>query len=420
MKIETPVNFKKHLCSNVLVFVVSFALMLTLAACSGGNAQQNNTQPSNANSTQTSNALGERGATFTTTINKDSKFEAANLSATEDDLKDAGFELGDSVSVEFSNGEVLEDIPYYDGYYVRRNEPLMVAYPGAACVTVTKNNGNYWSEAHLANGDSVTITLNEKGKYLDTQESLNLSYSMNREDYSSDAEFANFRALSGGTLKENYLYRGASPFDSAKHRATTVNSLLESMSILNIVDLADSDSDIEKYSSDKNFKSDYALNSVKTGHAILVSMTSDYETQSNKEKTANALRFISSQQDCAYIHCQEGKDRTGFVCMLIEALCGATYDEMCADYMETYKNYYGITKEDMPERYSAVVELYFDAFCEYLLSGQYSGSGDAVSSVEYSGDILKNAQYKDCAIAYLEAGGMTQEEIDALVLSIQE
>jgi protein tyrosine/serine phosphatase len=30
------------------------------------------------------------------------------------------------------------------------------------------------------------------------------------------------------------------------------------------------------------------------------------------------------------VHCIEGKDRTGYVCALLEGLCGATYEEIVA------------------------------------------------------------------------------------------
>lgn len=36
------------------------------------------------------------------------------------------------------------------------------------------------------------------------------------------------------------------------------------------------------------------------------------------------------------------------------------------DYMMTYENYYGITKQDNPEKYDAVVSVYFDAFAAFL------------------------------------------------------
>ena len=47
-----------------------------------------------------------------------------------------------------------------------------------------------------------------------------------------------------------------------------------------------------------------------------------------------------------------GKDRAGFVSALLECLMGATYDEVVADYMTTYVNYYHL--EEGGEQYEAV------------------------------------------------------------------
>ena len=103
-----------------------------------------------------------------------------------------------------------------------------------------------------------------------------------------------------------------------------------------------------------------------------------------------------------YIHCMEGKDRTGFVCALLEALAGADYSEMCADYMITYRNYYKISEENTSEKYSAVVSLYFNSFMECLV-----GSGDV--------NVLKCADYVNGARSYLKSGGMTDAEIDSFI-----
>ena len=42
------------------------------------------------------------------------------------------------------------------------------------------------------------------------------------------------------------------------------------------------------------------------------------------------------------VHCTEGKDRAGFVSAVLECLMGATADEVIADYMVTFFNYYGV------------------------------------------------------------------------------
>ena len=100
------------------------------------------------------------------------------------------------------------------------------------------------------------------------------------------------------------------------------------------------------------------------------------------------------------VHCTEGKDRTGYVCMLLEALCGASYDELETDYMLTYDNYYGITKESDPEKYDAIAESVFLPMLQSLAGN--------------TGDGLRNADYSVCARQVLLAGGMTQEQIDGL------
>jgi hypothetical protein len=43
------------------------------------------------------------------------------------DMDKAGFSLGDLISIAVD--DKLFDIPYYDGYYTRSGELLLVAYP---------------------------------------------------------------------------------------------------------------------------------------------------------------------------------------------------------------------------------------------------------------------------------------------------
>lgn len=91
--------------------------------------------------------------------------------------------------------------------------------------------------------------------------------------------------------------------------------------------------------------------------------------------------------------------------MLLEGLCGATYDEIVADYMLTYENYYGITKESSPKKYEAILYLHLDDMLEYLTHAE---DGADLSKVDF-------APY---AREYLKKGGMTDEQIDALIAHI--
>ncbi len=332
------------------------------------------------------------------------KFDCANTGLTAGQLAEAGFKLGDSVDVRFSNGYALTDVPYFSGYYVKKGMPLVVAYPGNDFVQVGRNNADFWTPAGLSEGDTVTISLNTEGKYLATQQTLNQSYSDDPSKYGSDTEFANFRALTGGKLKKDFLYRGASPVDNRHNRAAIVDGLLRQTGIAAIVDLADSEEDMASYLASVDFASAYAKSLYEQGRTALLAMGSNYDSDSYKAGVAKAAHHIIAADGPVYIHCMEGKDRTGFVCLLLEALGGASVDEMRADYMQTYANYYKITEADRPENYAAVKGLYFDEFLESL-------SGEA-------GEARDGADYVEAARNYLASCGLSDTEIDALAATI--
>ena len=334
---------------------------------------------------------------------KDDKFDCANLNISKEDFEENGFALGDSFDISFPDGTVYEDVPYFNGYYVKTKMPVIVAYPKNDYVLIANNNSYLWSSLNLKDNDEVIITLKEKGTYLATQEALGQSYKMDRESYRSDEEFANFRALSGGDLKENYLYRGASPVDNSRNRASYVDNLLKENNIVTIIDLADNVEDIKTYFSSSDFNSEYTRELYENGKDILLSMSSNYDSLEYKESVTEGFRFLIENKGPAYIHCMEGKDRTGFVCFLIEALMNASYEEMCNDYMLTYQNYYDITIENDSDKYDAIVSLYFDSFVEYL-TGQ---------------DLDKTLNYHEYANDYLLSCGLSQDEIDNLIILVQ-
>ncbi|MCQ2452660.1 MAG: tyrosine-protein phosphatase [Oscillospiraceae bacterium] len=330
-------------------------------------------------------------------VKKDQKYGAATVLLSQEEFESAGFALGDSCDITFSNGYTLKDVPYYNGYYVKNDAPVLVAYPGFANISITLNNKGIWDTARLKEGAKVTIRLRESGKYAPVQESLGQVYSFNREDYSSDAEFCNYRSCIGA-----WLFRGASPVDNSRGRAAYTDGLLGYDSIDFILDLADTEEDMKGYFEAEDFQSSYTRKLYEDGRIALLGMSSSYQSQAYKEALVHGLRkLLEAEPRRIYIHCMEGKDRTGFVCLLLEALSGQDYHDMERDYMLTYQNYYSITKKDTPEKYTAVRELYFDAMVAYLY-----GSEDMT--------ILRQADYKQAAENYLLEGGMTSEELAAL------
>ncbi len=328
-------------------------------------------------------------------ISEDTKFKAAIIDISIDDFNALGFEYGDSCSVSFSNGQSLRDVPYYNGYYVKNGEPVIVSYPSNTNVYITFNNTGIWDDLSLKDTDTVDIKLVEKKKYISTQEALSQSYSLDRSDYTSDEEFSNFRALKGGALKDDFIFRGASPVDNSRNRAKYTDDLLEKNGVKTVIDLADSDDDMKAYLAKEDFSSTYTMELYEDNKVILLSMGSGYTKDAYKKSVVDGFKFMVKNPSPYYIHCMEGKDRTGFVCTLIEALAGASYDEMVSDYMMTYQNYYKISKDRTPDKYNAIVSLYFDSFIDCIVENE-----------------TDKTNYSHGARNYLLSGGMSENEID--------
>lgn len=155
---------------------------------------------------------------------------------------------------------------------------------------------------------TATITLREKAKYLPAQKARDIHYSDEQREDEPDEVFGNFRVVNGmGALKENILYRSASPCDN-----------------------------------EHNCAADFS------------------------EKPARGLATAAGHEGPFLVHCVEGKDRTGYVMMILEALAGATYREILDDYMLTYDNYYQINQTTDPERYQIIREKNIDEMIAYM------------------------------------------------------
>ncbi len=342
----------------------------------------------------------------------ETEFGGVYLTMTIEDFNNKGFNYGDSVNVSFSNGYNVEDIPYYNGYYVDAGETLLVGYPGYDYVKLTLNYGNdYWDIAKLSENDKGSISLNEKDKYIDVQNTMNIQYEDIREKYTTDEEFANYREIKVGNIKEGILYRGASPCDNKHNRASYVDKLIQKDEINFIVNLADTKEKIDAYIAKDDFNSPYFLSLYKKQSFLLaaspnekiapLAMNMNYKSDEFREKVAEGFEDLLEFNGPYYIHCQEGKDRTGFVCIVIEALCGATYQELVDDYMKTYDNYYKITKEKDELRYRVIKTRNVDAMLKFLVNDDNAD--------------LSKMDFVPYIKAYLKAGGMTDDDIDLLI-----
>ena len=193
----------------------------------------------------------------------------------------------------------------------------------------------------------VTITLKEAGGYYDKWVMNQLVRSENREDYPmlSDAEYANFRMIQTTGVAEGMLYRSSSPVNPEINRNQEADEAACEAGIKTFINLADNEEVMKAY--DGFDKSYYAAQNV-----IALNLGVDFSAEDFKTGLAEGLRFIAANEGPFLIHCNEGKDRAGFVSAVVESLMGASADEIVNDYMITFRNYYGV--EEGTEQYRAI------------------------------------------------------------------
>ena len=298
-------------------------------------------------------ASSDRAETVHATVIEIEDFGNTILDITTADFIDSGYELGDIVCVRFDSYEA--DMPFFNGYYSDPGTALLRGFSPEDHLAVCINYGNFSAETGIALGDTVEITMAEKAGMLASQELYSLKYSNNRADYSDDITYANFRAVTAGRIGDGKLYRSASPIDNQNGRASYADDLIASADVAAVLNLADSNEDIEAFCKAEDFDSEHYRSLYEAGNVVALNLGADFFSDAFAHSIAGGFRSLAHREPPYSVHCLEGKDRAGFAVMLLEALMGAELNEIIDDYMISFYNYYGIDKETDPERYEAVL-----------------------------------------------------------------
>ena len=220
---------------------------------------------------------------------------------------------------------------------------------------------------------TVQITLNTAGKYIDIQKTLGMKYSKSRNDYSSDEIFANYRNIEVGNIKSDKLYRSASPIDDANKRADYVSSLIARDNIEYVFDLSITQDKHAEYAT-KDTTSEAWKNIYNNGHVYDVKVAANFYSEEYYPKMKILVENMAVAPGKILFHCQEGKDRTGFVAILLEALCGASIQEITDDYLVTYENYYHITRDKNPTQFQVLTELKLYEMTNFIIGSEVGGN----------------------------------------------
>ena len=189
----------------------------------------------------------------------------------------------------------------------------------------------------------VTLTLEEKNAFPEYAEKP-LAIATSRSDYPhlSDVEFGNIRMVTTPGFG-NCFYRGSSPIDSTFNRNTIVDAAIAEIGIEISINLADSQTVAEKT---EGFSDTYYS---KTS-ILFNEMGVDYRQESFKNGLKIGFKYIADNEGVYYVHCALGKDRTGIFCAVLEALMGASAEQVIEDYMKTYVLYYGLQKGSLYDK----------------------------------------------------------------------
>ena len=320
------------------------------------------------------------------------KYGQAQLDISKADFTGAGFDLGDIVTV--TCGSYIGDMPVFDGYYADRGSCMLRVNPYTDDISLCVNYGNFSEVAGVAAGDAVTVAMKEKGAALAVQELNSLVYSDDRDDFASDAVFANFRPVA-----EGILYRSASPIDNKTNRAHCADSLIQEAGVRTVMNMADTPEAIVALIAAEDFDSPYYGHLFESGKVFALEMATDYTSGAFAESIVKGFSFLAEGELPYLVHCLEGKDRTGFAIMVLEALMGWNEAQIVADYMQTYTNYYGI--EPGTEKFGLIAEK---NILEMLRIMANSESGSSLAGIDF----------KAAAETYLLSNGMDEEALKQL------
>ena len=331
-------------------------------------------------------------------------------------LQEAGYEYGDvlQVTVDGKDHQIPLCTNYSDvdtGALVARDSEgvLTVAVNMGDFATtnglakkVTNEDGSYtWTfeEGKSLEAIRVTVAMGEKAGYREQYLIHQLERTNDRADYASDQVFANFRNIAAGDLGENALFRSSSPVNNELGRAAYADAFAKANGVQAVMNLADSNELIEGYIAAEGFASPYYQSLYEAGKVKALNLGVDFTAADFKAGLAEGLRFFAANEGPYLVHCTEGKDRAGFVSALLACLMGAGYEDVVADYMVTYENYYHLTAGS--EQYEAVKGSNIVSILNTITG---SAKGTDLSKVDLAA----------AAAAYVKGIGLTDAEITAL------
>lgn len=215
----------------------------------------------------------------------------------------------------------------------------------------------YWYSVTTTAGDLVS-----SGHFLTEGRRRQIKISDNiGENYANNCrDLAGLKTEDGHRLRYGVIYRGSNMTNTSTQEREYIMGYMNVGADINLRQNS-------SYSTGGSYAGAvFDQTEVQWSHAGYNSFT-DLTTPSKIQDTFGAIIDCISSRKAAYIHCYVGADRTGYVCMLIEAACGVSIMDCSIDYEITSLSIVGLR-----DRNGAHSDYYFTDGLEYILSKEGS------------------------------------------------
>ena len=316
------------------------------------------------------------------------------------------FEIGDVVTLVVDGYDTL-DVPVV-GYRgdVSVSEYLLSVGDGSGYVTFEVLNGDPAEAIGIGREVkfpiNVSVKMKEKGgyiKYLEMRQHLTMSYYLEAYPTLSIEEFANFRKVNTTGMGEGVLYRSSSPIDPSLGRNLYADSLAKVAGVATFVNFAES---MESAMTYRGLADSYYA----TQNVVFLGVPPAFVNKVFKDGLVKGYRFMIENEGPYLLHCTYGMDRTGFSIAVLEALMGATAEEIKTDYAKTFMNYCSVVGNMQVALTQDHVDLLKNIIAMNLRNS-YHTVGVDISDFD-------NVDLAAATEKYLVALGMEQAEVDAL------
>lgn len=316
------------------------------------------------------------------------------------------FEIGDIVTVAINGYDTLEMPVAESSSDVPIAGFLVAAIKGSDQLVLTAHYAQMSDVLGITAENAplqVSISMKEKGGYLLGLDIMRNTQYMDTylEAYPdlSIEEFANFREVHTTGMGEHKLYRSSSPIYLYLGRNYYVDSLAQAAGVTTFINLADSESSAY---SNKGYETTY----YSTQNIIFLGVPPEFFSEIFKVGLVIGFRYMIEHEGPYLVHCTYGMDRTGFMIAVLEALMGATTEEIQDDYAKTFSNYFTVVNGKQVALNEQQID-FFKAVVLRNLKAVYHAEGIDVPDTE-------PIDWASATEKYLEKLGVTQEEIFAL------